>query len=38
MVIQQKGIEFQSKNGIIDEIISENPASTIAPRSVSRGK
>ena len=38
MVIQQKGIEFQSKNGIIDEIISENPASTIAPRTVSRGK
>ena len=38
MLIQQKGVEFQSKNGIIEEIISENPASTAAPRSVSRGK
>jgi len=37
MVIQSKGVEFQSKSGIIEDMASEQPTS-VAPRSVSRGK
>lgn len=35
MVISPSGVDFQSKANIIDDIVSEKPASTL--RSVSRG-
>ena len=38
MVIQSKGVEFQSKSNIIDEIVSEYPLSQAPVRSVSRGR
>lgn len=38
MVIQSKGVEFQSKSNIIDEMVSEYPSSLTPVRSVSRGR